>query len=208
MNGFQIDAVNDALQEQYKSLYLTKALQHPDEIAHFVKLVRSECCKSYLEIGAKYGGSLWHIGQALEPNSRIVVVDLPHGTRKWFETEPSLKACAERLQEMGHSVTLIWGNSQDDKIVAAVGYLGPYDLGLIDADHRKEGLALDWKNYGPMCKMVAFHDIAWHRPADWQPKYPRIDVPQLWEFLRPHYRNVEIKLDPKNQDNGIGVIWR
>lgn len=203
----QIDAVNNALEEQYRTLYQTKALQHPEEITEFAKLVRGEHCNSYLEIGAKYGGSLWRVGQVLEPNSRIVVVDLPNGTRKWFESEPSLRACAERLRDMGHNVTLVWGSSQDDKIVKQVRDLGPYDLGLLDGDHRKAGVCLDWHNYGPMCRMVAFHDIAWNRPADWQPNYPRIDVPQLWESLRPHYRSIEIRLDPKGQDNGIGVLW-
>jgi Methyltransferase domain len=189
------------------ALYETEALQYPDEINEFVKLVRGERCNSYLEIGSKFGGSLWRVGQVLEPNSRIVAVDLPGGTIKWHKSEPSLKACADRLRSMGHRVTLIWGNSADDKVIEQVKALAPFDLTLIDGDHRAAGLSLDWHNYGAMAKIVAFHDIGWKRSSDWK-EYPRIDVPLLWESLRTHYRSVEIKLDPSKQDNGIGVLWR
>jgi len=188
-------------------LYLTEALQYPDEIDEFVKLVRGERCNSYLEIGAKFGGSLWRIGQALEPNSKIVAVDLPFGTRKWAKTEPSLRGCADALRAMGHDVTLIWGSSQTVAVWKEVKKFAPFDLILIDADHRLEGLTYDWHNYSPLGSIVCLHDISWHRPPDWNPSYSRIDVPQLWEQLRTRYRSVEIKLDPSGQDNGIGILF-
>lgn len=187
--------------------YEDMALQHPEEIAEFCKMVRGERCKSYLEIGSKYGGSLWRVGQVLEPGSRIVAIDLPGGTKKWYETEQSLKDCAEALRSMGHLVTLIWGNSNDDKVIAQVQEIAPFDLVMIDGDHRMAGLSIDWHNYGPMGNMIAFHDIAWTRPEDWQ-GYSRIDVPELWQKLRNRYRSVEIRLDPTKTDNGIGVLWQ
>lgn len=188
--------------------YETEALQYEDEIAEFVELVRSSNIKSYLEVGAKFGGSLWRIAQALQPGSRIVVVDLPHGTIKWEKSKVSLEACLARLEQMGHETHLIWGDSTKPDVVQQVRALGPFDLALIDANHTMPYLEKDWENYGEIARLVAFHDISWHRPADWPATYSRIDVPQFWQQIRDDYPYKEIKLDPTGRDNGIGVLWR
>jgi len=188
--------------------YLTEALQYEPEIVEFVEIVRSERPTSYLEVGAKFGGSLWRVAQALQPGSRIVVVDLPHGTIKWEKSKVSLEACAEKLREIGHKVTVIWGDSTDQEVIRQVKQFGKYDVALIDANHTMPYLEKDWRNYGAIARVVAFHDISWHRPADWPEKYSRIDVPQFWEQVRMDHHYREIKLDPTGQDNGIGVLWR
>jgi hypothetical protein len=52
--------------------------------------VQGEGVRSYLEIGAKFGGSLWRAAQALPKGSRIVAVDLPNGTKAWNAEQHSL----------------------------------------------------------------------------------------------------------------------
>jgi cephalosporin hydroxylase len=186
--------------------YLTDAAQDPREIAEFAELLANEGVTSYLEVGSKFGGSLWRVATALPPGSRIVSVDMPGGTKAWKESEASLKACAAELERLGYDVTVIWGDSTDPKVIEQVKALGPYDAMLLDGDHRLDGLVKDWDNYRDIGKIIAFHDVAWFRAATWEGV--RIDVPQLWNNLRPQYRSVEFRHDESLKNNGIGVLWR
>jgi predicted O-methyltransferase YrrM len=184
-----------------------KALQHPAELARFVELVRSEGVRSYLEIGCKFGGTLVAVTRAMPPGSRAVAVDLPAGSKDWPASRVALKACVEQLGKNGYHAHLIWGDSTDADVVRRVAWLGPFDLVLIDGGHTLPYVSSDWKFYGPMARIVAFHDIAWRRPPNWPGTY-QIDVPAFWESIKPHYRHEEIKLDPTGQDNGFGILWR
>lgn len=187
--------------------YLSNAAQDEAEISGFCQLLADEGVTTFLEVGSKFGGSLWRIANALPKGCRIVSVDLPGGTRAWRETEASLKACVAELVRLGYDAQVIWGDSTDPKIVRQVKALGPFDAMLLDGDHRLPGIVKDWETYGPMGRIVAFHDVAWFRAATWQGV--RIDVPQLWNNLRPQFaRTAEFRFDESYKNNGIGVLWR
>jgi len=194
--------------------YITDAAQDPAEITAFCDLLSREDVTSYLEIGSKFGGSLWRAANALPKGSRIVAVDLPGGTKAWKESEASLKACVLALVDLGYDARIIWGNSTDPKVIEQVRALGPYDATLIDADHRWDsaspkpnGVAADFANYGPMASIVAFHDLAWKRAPEWVGT--RINVPEFWASIKGDYeRTEEIILCPTGKNNGIGVLWR
>ncbi|MBX3482526.1 class I SAM-dependent methyltransferase [Phenylobacterium sp.] len=186
--------------------YLTDAAQDEREISAFCELLAAEGVRSYLEIGSKFGGSLWRVATALPKGSRIVSVDLPGGTRAWSESQVSLKACLQALTEGGYDARVIWGDSTLKAVIDQVEAWGPYDAILLDGDHRLDGLVKDWDNYREMGRIVAFHDVAWFRAATWQGV--RIDVPQLWNNLRPQYPHREFRYDPSLKNNGIGVLWR
>jgi len=187
-------------------LYETEASQFPAELDAFCELIKQENAASFLEIGSKFGGTLWRVAQVLQPGSKIVAVDLPRGTIKWAKSEPSLIACIERLSAMGHYAQVFWGDSTSIPIVSLVDRLGPFDVVLIDANHTMPYLRQDAANYGN-AKVVAFHDIAWSR-KEGEYDYGRIDVPEFWNEIKEKYRYREIKLDPTGRDNGIGVLWR
>lgn len=189
-----------------RPVYETSIAQVEQEISLLAGLMRNEGIKSYLEIGSKYGGSLWRVARELQPGARIVSVDLPNGTKAWAESSVSLKACVARLCADCHDARIIWGNSMDPAVIEQVRALGPFDAILIDADHRMPGVTADWKNYGPMGRIVAFHDIAWHRAADWVGT--RIDVPEFWNSIKGDYVHQELKFCPTGKSNGIGVLWR
>lgn len=183
-----------------------KALQHPDELKLFVDVLRREGVQSYLEIGSKFGGSFGAVTRMMPPGSRAVCVDLPSGTKHWTASRNALIACCTDLKQSGYDVHLIWGDSTDADIIQRVAALGPFDAALIDGNHTLPYVLSDWLHYGPLCRLVAFHDIAWSRPANWTGY--QIDVPEFWAGVKGDYRHQEIRRDRTGQDNGIGILWR
>jgi hypothetical protein len=169
------------------------------EIDALIGLMRDMAARSYLEIGSKYGGSLWRVAKSLPHGSRIVSVDLG-------VNGPSLGHCIKTLRKDGYDAHLITGNSLDLRIIEQVRGLGPYDTTFIDGNHKLMYVRSDWENYGPMSKLVAFHDIGWRRSVPASPN--RIRVPEFWNSIKGSYRHREILLDPEQNAFGIGVIWR
>ena len=178
-----------------------KLLQYPGELEELCAIFQAEGVRSYLEIGCKFGGSLWTIGTSLPKGSRIVAVDL----MRWPQQTAQLRQSIADLIEAGYEVIGVPGDSSNPELVKHVYRLGPFDACLIDGDHKLAGIKKDWQNYGPMCRLVAFHDINWHRNAG-EPQPYVIDVPQFWQGIKGDYRHIEIKRDKR--DNGIGVLWR
>jgi predicted O-methyltransferase YrrM len=176
-----------------------KTLQNQGEFNWFLDILRREDVRSYLEIGSKWGGSLLQVAAALPVPSRLVSVDLPWGMR---ESTPVLQGVVHRLQGLGHEVHLFLGDSTDESVIGQVRALSPYDVVFIDANHTLPFVKSDWMNYGPMGRIVAFHDISWKPRAN----KPPIEVPKFWEQIKHKYRHEQIQLEAR--DNGIGVLWR
>jgi predicted O-methyltransferase YrrM len=185
--------------------FRTEVAQNAEELAWFLDLIERERVGSYLEIGARYGGSFWRIAAALPLGAKMVAVDYPNSMGGRDDSRASLVACVTALNARDFRARVILGDSTDPAVVAQVRRLAPYDLVFIDANHGLSYVMQDWVNYGQMsAKLVAFHDINWSRP----PEYPgkkTIEVPILWNALREKYRVVECKRERRN--NGIGVLW-
>ncbi len=184
--------------------YLTDAAQKPAEISWLADIIKRENVTSFLEVGARYGGSVWKIANVMPVGSRIVVLDMPSGYGGRGDGQVNLEACMEALKAKGYDATLILGDSINPKIVEQTQALGPFDACFIDANHVEYCVRSDWENYGSVSRIVAFHDIAWKRPDDY--RGTRIDVPAVWAELKATHRHEEIMVDRK--DNGIGVLWR
>ena len=200
---------------QPRPKYETHLLQNIVEFSEFQALMRSENVKSYLEIGSKNGGSLFRMAMKLDRGARIVAVDLPHGDLSFKTTLPNLQACVKRLKAEGYDAHLFVGDSTDPEIVEKVRALGPYDACFIDGNHTKPFIMKDFENYGPMCRLVAFHDISFYREGGGDSKKLPIDVPGFWNEIKEKYRHMEIRREQKRVengkkcwDNGIGILWR
>ena len=178
------------------------AVQNLKEFAIFLEVLASENVKSYLEIGSKWGGSLQLVAKVLPKGSRIVSVDLPWGTKA---TQPVLEETVRKLKNDGFDAHLILGDSTNRLVIDKVLALAPFDACFIDANHTLPYVTQDWQNYGSLSRIVAFHDINFHRDEPMPPGKLPIDVPQLWNNIKDHYPSKEIKLD--KQDNGIGILW-
>lgn len=181
-------------------------LQVEAEIDGLADIFWKEGVRSFLEIGSKFGGSLLRIAERLPVGSRIVSVDLPKGTKAWRESEPALKGVIDGLKARGYDAHLIWGDSTASAIINQVRALGPFDAIFIDANHTLPFVEEDFANYGPMTKVIAFHDIGWRRAPEWVGV--RIDVPEFWEEVKGKYRHEELKFCPTGKNNGIGVLWK
>src|ERR1044072_1337696 len=168
--------------------------QNAQEMADFISLLKREKVLSYLEIGSKFGGSLWPIANALPRGSRVVSVDLPHGPTK--PTQPALEECVFQLHNRGYDARLFIGDCTDPGIIKKVGALGPYDAFLIDPNRAEPFVRSDWKNYGPMARIVAFHDIGFNRVL--APGKNPIDVPKVWAELKAEHRHVEIRHEERD----------
>lgn len=184
----------------------SNVLQVQSELEELGRVLRDNGALSLLEIGAKYGGSIWKLSQYMDPGSRLVVVDMPRGTKEWSFSEPSLKQCMRELQQKGYETHIIWGDSTTKDVIEKARALGPYDAVFIDANHTLPYVTKDWETYGPMAKIVAFHDIHWWRAPEWVGT--RIDVPQFWNKIKEGFRHEEFRLCPTGKNNGIGVLWR
>lgn len=164
--------------------------QRDGEIDGLIALMRSVGVKSYLEIGSKFGGSLWKIARALPMGSRVVSVDI-------VERE-SLTRCISALCSECYDALFINGDSAAVDTIERVKLFGPYDAVFIDGSHHGITAQSDWKHYGAMAiKLVALHDI----------KLRTTDVPQLWDSIKSDRKHQEIVVRGHKKDFGIGVLW-
>lgn len=189
------------------NLYETDMSQVESELANYIAILQREGVRNFLEVGSRFGGSLWRIAQALPVGSKIVSVDSAKGMGgNHAGAMESLEACIKRLREMGYDTHLVVGDSQLSETIDKVQKLRPFDAVFIDADHEYRGVIQDWKNYGPMAKVVAFHDVGWVMPKGYSnPKV--VEVPRLWEELKLNYRHEEFIDRSTGGNMGIGVLW-
>ncbi len=190
------------------AMYRSKLLQNKKEHDAFLSILESEKVKSYMEIGSMYGGSLWTVANSLPKGSRVVSVDYAIDTP---EARPHLEACIKELRHVGYDAHLVFGDSTDQDTVDRTRALGPFDCVFIDGAHTLEGVKADWENYGPMGRIVGFHDIAWN--DTWRSSVPgrpfkAMGVPQVWNEVKQGYRSTELKFHVPSNYYGIGVLWR
>lgn len=177
-----------------------RLLQREEEFAWFVALLQREGVRSYLEIGSKFGASLDRIARSMPKGSRVVSVDLPgegHASRA------SLSDVIAALRKDGYDARIIWGDSTYHGVINRVKELAPFDAVFIDANHTAPYVEKDWANYGPLARIVAFHDIAGVKRKECKPP---IEVKPIWDRIKVGYRHEECCLDGPH--NGIGVLWR
>ena len=174
------------------------------ELSSLISLFQYRNVRTYLEVGARYGDTFYDVMMSLPKGSRGVCVDLPGDVWGNAKSQPHLESACDELREQGYDITLIIGNSTDQTIVDAVKALGPYDAALIDGDHRYKGVKTDYRNYGPMCSMVAFHDIVGYGQR--HAASVNVEVPRFWAEVREGQRVQEF-VEPGSK-MGIGVICR
>lgn len=126
-------------------------VQDKEELFTLIALMEAQDVKSYLELGASEGVSLYCIGMCLPAASAIAAVDLceAHSRGNLFEN-------ADLLRAAGYKVTVHEGTTMQ---AASTVKAETWDALLIDAGHSYNDVKQDWMNYATAAKMVVFHDI-------------------------------------------------
>lgn len=182
-----------------------KPLQHVDELDGLIEVLQREGVRSYLEIGARYGGSFERIMMALPLASSGVAVDFPGWSFGDDGSSSILLATMKRLKSHGRDVHVIFGPSAAPEVVERVAGKAPFDAILIDADHSYDAVKRDFELYSRMGRIVILHDIAAPEGVQSHDGHP-VEVPTLWQELKQTYRHEEIITDGSLM--GIGVIYR
>jgi predicted O-methyltransferase YrrM len=156
------------------------AIQHLDELAEFIRIIRMQPLRRVMEIGTAQGGVFWLLCQLSAPDATLISVDLPPGERNsgGLPVEVDLKRMA-RLEQTVHIVS---GNSHQDSVRGHIAKLlrgASLDLLFIDGDHNYEGVRQDYEVYRSFVRrggLIAFHDIV-------QTPWPGCNVDRLWSEL-------------------------
>lgn len=165
--------------------------QDIQEISAFRMLLRLKGVKRYLEIGSRNGDTFHYIVSALGPDAWGVAVDWPgHGEGEATSLQRLTKTVAALPAKA------IVGSSQDEAVIFAVNANGPYDAILIDGDHTYEGVMADWRVYGQLAPIVAFHDIA----------NALTGVPEAWDAVSYMTKAEVIEIITPASSMGIGVL--
>ena len=173
--------------------------QNKVEFDSLLKLVDGKA--SLLEIGSSFGGSLKRMAAVMQKGARIVSVDLPlDDTPKFLNPLDSLKDTCRKIGLKGGNVELIVGDSHSKAVVERVREYGPFDFVFIDGDHSYAGMKADWENYGPMGKIVGFHDIGGALPG----------CRRCWLEIKDSsgYRTEEFIHGIPAPEYGIGIVHR
>lgn len=178
-------------------------LQHSAEINPFIDLLKAEGIRSYLEIGCFMGDTFHAIGSSMPSGSRVVGIEFAKRMigcpRDAVEIRASMARARDDLKKQGKDAHVLFGSSQNAKIIEKVKEFGPFDAVFIDGDHSLKGVTSDWETYGPLARIVAFHDIAGDNPSSVGPR-------PLWNKLKKKYRHREFIAT--GTERGIGVLWR
>lgn len=183
-----------------------RSRQNEKELAAFIDLLRREGVTSYLEVGALYGLTFDAVMRSLPKGSSGIALDFPGGPNGDSRTALPLLTVVERLRADGYDADCLLGPSEAEVIQRRARLHAPYDALLIDADHAYEAVSRNWRNYGAMARIVAFHDIAAHDHAVTTRRRLPIEVPRAWREIVGSglYRTVEI-VEP-GSELGIGVV--
>lgn len=172
---------------------------HPEEL-EFLKSLAGKAT-SILEIGSRYGDTLVELAHSMPMKGLVAAVDLP-GIQPWGypDSEPHLRQNMARLESEGYATHLLFGDSTHPQTIKTARSLGDFDLVFIDGDHRYAGVKSDWEHYGPLGKVVVFHDIVKHSEG-------AKNAPEVWRLWQEIEGNKQEFVGEASL-MGLGIVTR
>lgn len=182
-----------------------RPMQNRFEIGELMRRVREKQPKRILEIGTARGGTLFLFCQNAAPDATIVSLDLPFGINGGGYPDWKIPLY-ESFAQPDQKLILIRGDSHSEESKAEVirrAGEAPFDLIMIDADHRYEGVKRDFELYGPLVAsdgLIVMHDVLPNRFD------AEIQVDRFWTEVKERFETDEI-VENRDQGNmGIGVV--
>lgn len=182
-----------------------RPMQNTSEITQLARRVQEWQPRRVLEIGTARGGTLYLFCQNSSADAVIVSLDLPFGINGGGY--PEWKApIYQSFARPGQELILIRGDSHQEssrqQVLDAAGD-APFDLIMIDADHRYEGVKRDFELYAPLVAengVIVLHDVLPNRFD------AEIQVDRFWQELKATYETEEIVENPDQGNMGIGIV--
>ena len=168
-----------------------KAYQNPTQFANYLIFLSDKKIRSYMEIGALYGGTFIITTEYLDRFNKL---------EKVVVIEPTIWE-NENLTEYQKHRSFEWRpfTSFSEQFAASIvdEY---YDLCLIDADHNYYSVCSDFARMKDKCNMIVFHDIVDDHARG---------VVEFWNEIKGNYRFHEFTQQFHNHQGchmGIGVL--
>ena len=186
--------------------------QDPAELEWFVRLTQEINVQRYLEIGSRWGDSLYAVmmnrGPTVlnrySPSPAAIVIDIPESPEK----SDSILATLEKISAGNSCFTAhYFGSSRNSDALLMAKSLAPFDLVFIDGDHTYDGVKADWHDYRRLAPIIAFHDVG--APDDWMSDGKPNGVGRFWRELKAsnQFTRTEEFITP-GANMGYGVVWR
>lgn len=183
-----------------------RPMQIREEIQRLLLILSNQKVLNMLEIGTANGGTLFLFTRMVDPNAKIVSLDLPGGKfgggyekfKIHFFTKFAIK---------NQRIFLIRGNSHSAKSMSYIKNIvkgEQLDFLFIDGDHSYLGVKTDFLMYSPLVRkggLIAFHDIC-KGPFD-----SAGEVNKFWNQIKKSYKYEEIIQSSCQEGFGIGVLY-
>lgn len=188
--------------EAFRAVANIVKLQDPFELRSLFDAAWKMSAVTYLEIGARRGGSFSVMAHALSPGALAIAVDKPGAG--WGD-EHSARYLTEVIRDLrveGIEARAVIGDSHTAATFKTVkSLLGErmVDVLFIDGDHSRNGVILDFQDYASFVRsggLIAFHDI--YAP-------PPIEVAEVWQRIS-HIHKVDEFKQTGGRDLGIGIV--
>jgi len=180
--------------------------QVPQEIKTLLSIVRQRNVRFMMEIGTRWGGTLFLFSWTIPSNANILSLDLPSAESLKRGYDKFKTSYFTNFTPRGQRLTLLRGDSHNPISLSRTKSAldgRELDFLFIDGDHTYEGVKKDFEMYSPLVHkggLVAFHDICGHDVGV-------SEVDRYWNEIKGSYRHSEMIENPKQGWAGIGVIY-